>query len=86
MNVFTDLRLLNLAGAENELPLLPIDRDSPSADSAQSYVAPTVAPTGVILGQNWTLSITSGGRWHFDHENEKTLGIAKETKGFRESG
>ena len=61
MNVYTDPRLLDVAGAVEALPNLPIDRDwlssevvdlqATGTDSTKSCVAPTVAPTRVNLTQ-----------------------------------
>jgi integrase len=61
MNVYTDPRLLDVAGAVETLPNLPIDRDwlsskavdlqATGTDSTKSCVAPMVAPTRVSLAQ-----------------------------------
>ena len=71
MNVYTDPRLLDVAGAVDALPALPIDQGLDEAnwgkfqatgtESGSSFVAPTVAPTGVVLGQKRSFPDTIGG-------------------------
>ena len=80
MNVYTDPRLLDVAGAVDALPALPIDRESPSSekvalratgtDSLKSSVAPMVAPTRVKICTQRAISDTK----------RETVATATETK------
>jgi integrase len=84
MNVYTDPRLLDVAGAVDALPALPIDqglvatqRDALQAtgtESAASFVAPTVAPTRVVLGQKPSIPGTCGVTATSDAKTKKPLG------------
>jgi integrase len=83
MNVYTDPRLLDVAGAVDALPALPIDRESPSSekvalratgtDSLKSSVAPMVAPTRVDLVQRRSICDTNGGVGVADPKTKKPL-------------
>jgi hypothetical protein len=57
MNVYTDPKLLDLAGALKALPNLPLNDQTPNnsgklTDTGRSVVAPTVAPTRCNGGQS----------------------------------
>jgi len=61
----------------------PIGQDAAaSGTDDKKSVALTVAPAAVLYGQEQSIPVVFGGKTHGRSGHEKTLGIAKETKGF----
>jgi len=83
MNVYTDPRLLDIAGAVDALPMLLIDATSAlvaisvikatGTESGCSSVAPMVAPTGVVSVQKWSISGNSKGDEKRSQKTKKPL-------------
>jgi hypothetical protein len=83
MNVYTDPRLLDIAGAVDVLPMLSIDATSApvaisvikatGTESGCSSVAPMVAPTGVVSVQKWSISGNSKGDEKRSQKTKKPL-------------
>jgi integrase len=91
MNTYTDPRLLDVAGAVDALPMLPLPKEpklkttqenrATGTAGRESFVAPTVAPRAFKTGQNESLPDKTGTVGVMA-ENEKTPQKAMFLKGF----
>jgi hypothetical protein len=96
MNVYTDPRLLDIAGAVDALPMLSIDaRSAPTeaielkatgTEPGRSSVAPMVAPTGVVLGQKGSISDSFVMKRATDLKTKKPLESLRKPRVFSSRG
>ena len=87
MRVYTDPKLLDVAGAVAALPSMnsrPIRQEmAATGTESKKFVALTVAPAGVLYGRKQFISYIFSGKPHGLFGHEKTPVFLGNTKAFR---
>lgn len=65
MSVYTDPKLLDVRGALEALPVLPLaaEREAETVTGTAVPLAPVLAPTGCKRGQAESFVVTMAGTW-----------------------